>query len=560
MRRFLVLIGAGVISSACASLIGADFDHGTQALDAGASTNEVAPEAGSSMGSDVPAPENPGPDGRCDADFKACENQCVSLRDPAHGCAGGGCAPCSIPHAAAACTAEGTCAVGGCESGRADCNGNATDGCETIIDDDPANCGGCGHSCGSGLVCANGSCAASCPQGLTACGGSCVDLHTTPEHCGTCDVACTDPANGVGTCQNGACAFACNGSYRLCGTSCKADSVTSCGSSCASCTSAPAHGVAACIGGACDFTCQTGYVRIGSSCSKSDKWTTVASMSVGRWKPAAATAKDGRIFVFGGYDSAVTPMATVEAYDPGTNAWSTVASMHTARGGAVAVTADDGRIIVVGGSSGSNYLDTAEAYNPNTNTWAAVASTSTDLPRYFEGATKSVDGRVFVMGGGDSSTMYTHVEAYDPTANTWTVKADMPLAQADMGVATALDGRMVTIGGTKTGTDPLNVVQIYTPSNDTWATGTHMPTARFGLAVVAALDGRVFAVGGSAGSSVYALNEVYTPSTGTWATAASMPTARYQVAATRALDGRIFVIGGSPDVSTLLSTVEAYTP
>jgi hypothetical protein len=59
----------------------------------------------------------------------------------------GGCAiKCSTNHVAALCTG-GHC-VGACRAGFLDCDGNKqANGCETSINDDPQNCGGCGNVC-----------------------------------------------------------------------------------------------------------------------------------------------------------------------------------------------------------------------------------------------------------------------------------------------------------------------------------------------------------------------------------------------------------------------------
>ncbi|AKU95633.1 hypothetical protein AKJ09_02297 [Labilithrix luteola] len=47
-----------------------------------------------------------------------------------------------------------------CGTGRANCNGNQSDACETNIDSDPNNCGGCGITCNAvaGQACVQGRC------------------------------------------------------------------------------------------------------------------------------------------------------------------------------------------------------------------------------------------------------------------------------------------------------------------------------------------------------------------------------------------------------------------
>ena len=65
---------------------------------------------------------------------------------------------CAVPNATAACVA-GACAVGSCDAGFADCDGNASNGCEVNTQTSNAHCGACGTVCAAGTACASGSCA-----------------------------------------------------------------------------------------------------------------------------------------------------------------------------------------------------------------------------------------------------------------------------------------------------------------------------------------------------------------------------------------------------------------
>ena len=112
------------------------------------------------------------PRGDCDGDVaNGCE---VDLTSDAQHCAVCGAAV-RLPNATGACVASRP-AVGRCDEGFADCDGRATNGCETAIAANNAACGACGRSCGRGERCEAGACVADCRRSGTvpcATGESC---------------------------------------------------------------------------------------------------------------------------------------------------------------------------------------------------------------------------------------------------------------------------------------------------------------------------------------------------------------------------------------------------
>jgi hypothetical protein len=88
-------------------------------------------------------------------------------------------------------TSEGT----GCEYYENSCDG------ECVDQDDPENCGACGHACGAGEICASGECLCDTdPTGqgpIQVCDDACTDTSTDRHNCGGCGIECTfDCADG----------------------------------------------------------------------------------------------------------------------------------------------------------------------------------------------------------------------------------------------------------------------------------------------------------------------------------------------------------------------------
>jgi N-acetylneuraminic acid mutarotase len=246
-------------------------------------------------------------------------------------------------------------------------------------------------------------------------------------------------------------------------------------------------------------------------------WETLASMPTARYSLAAAVGADGRIFAIGGTgysNNQLVRGTVVEAYTPSTNTWETVASMPTGRFKLAAASGMDSRIYAFGGTTiADGEVATVEAYSPTTNAWVSVASMPT-IRRDLAGVT-GADGRIFAIGGYHGQNL-SSVEAFSPKTSTWASVAGMPTARGGLAAARGVDGSIYAIGGS--GADRLKTVEVYKPTTNTWTSVASMPTARDQLAAVAA-DGRIFALGGDVGvftGSGYEIDpvatvEAYTP-------------------------------------------------
>ncbi len=163
-----------------------------------------------------------GAGGSCPTGTKLCSGACKSTGNPAFGCAAAACGACpSSAHETAGCDAKGACTTT-CDTGYADCDGKASNGCEVDTTNDPNDCGKCNNACPgptAQAVCTKGTCALACPAGLADCDGKpangCETDITTVTNCGACGTACTN-ANGATACTKGVCAPTCAAGYANC--------------------------------------------------------------------------------------------------------------------------------------------------------------------------------------------------------------------------------------------------------------------------------------------------------------------------------------------------------
>jgi hypothetical protein len=143
------------------------------------------------------------------------------------------------------------------------------------------------------------------------------------------------------------------------------------------------------------------------------RWQTKSPMPTARMY-LGASAVDGTIYAIGGAARAVpaTDLATVEAYNPGTNSWTTLAPMLRGRAGvaAVGVNSDDpgcgGRLYALGGgyvlptSSGEVYDPASGEWRPLSNmvlgrrTHTAVYNTYTKSLMVFGGWINNIESEV----------------------------------------------------------------------------------------------------------------------------------------------------------------------
>jgi len=212
----------------------------------------------------------------CGTGEQCCEGACVNTTTNTAACGACG-AACTATNATAVCTA-GTCGVGECAPGYANCDGASGTGCEVDTRTDPENCGGCGRECSAaanGLAtCTNGMCGFACADGFGDCDGDpsngCeTDLRDGVGNCGACGQQCAAPANGTAACRMGTCGL---GTCTMGFGDCDNDPANGCETNtqstanhCGACGMACAAGQV-CNTGRCETPCPRGLTNCGGEC------------------------------------------------------------------------------------------------------------------------------------------------------------------------------------------------------------------------------------------------------------------------------------------------------
>jgi N-acetylneuraminic acid mutarotase len=191
-----------------------------------------------------------------------------------------------------------------------------------------------------------------------------------------------------------------------------------------------------------------------------NRWITRAAVPIQLFALQVAAGLDGKIYAIG-YPIPSRP--TVEVYDPASNTWAGGAPLPT--GGyrpLAAATGRDGKIYVFGRQTVPNYARTIEVYDPHANSW----TTKGPVPDIggIQAAVTGSDGKIYVVGGGISYLV--PLAAYDPRLNRWSMQAPVPSPRYNLAAAAGVNGKIYILGGSYHGRDsPVRQVDVFTISN-----------------------------------------------------------------------------------------------
>lgn len=276
----------------------------------------------------------------------------------------------------------------------------------------------------------------------------------------------------------------------------------------------------------------------------------------------ATVVVNGKIYAIGGLNGG--SRAAVEEYDPQRDIWTRKTDMPMPRGG-IAASAVDGKIYVFGGHRVAfQPLDTVQMYDPAKDKWTRKKRMPVPIDRM---TTSVVNGQIYLIGGWDfPDDVYATVFQYNPEGDTWTQKTDMPTARGGH-AAVVFEEKIYVFGGgtfketTQGGIRYFDVVEMYDPVEDRWTRKPEMPAPKIGLGVET-VDGKIYTIGGTASDNISRLSrvDIFTPDNGVWLAEGGtrLPMATGGLSISK-VNNKIYAFGGF-SVLGVVPTVNEYDP
>ena len=164
-----------------------------------------------------------------------------------------------------------------------------------------------------------------------------------------------------------------------------------------------------------------------------------------------ATARDGKLYLAGGFLEGEEATDSLWRYDPETDEWAQLPSMGLPRAGAAAAVIGD-KLYVAAGTPQTFGLDDPpppyrrlEIYDFATRSW----STGPDAPFAVHHVSAAALGGKLYMAGGrvDHEASSGKFFRYDPASERWEELPDLPLGPTSSAAVVAAGGKVVVIGG-----------------------------------------------------------------------------------------------------------------
>ena len=286
------------------------------------------------------------------------------------------------------------------------------------------------------------------------------------------------------------------------------------------------------------------------------------SLPSGRSGTSAATAPNGKIYVFGGLDRSGSSSADIVEFDPVAKRATTLSvTLPSARTDTSATTAQNGKIYVFGGLA--HDPDIVE-FDPATQSVTTLEATL-PIQSTPSAAETAPNGKIYVFYGSVLAANSNIVEFDPATQSVTTLEATLPTdASVGLCAATAANGKIYVFGG-QNGNSMLNTIVEFDPVTQTVTTlEATLPSGRSGTSAATAPNGKIYVFGGLDRSVEY-LDDIveFDPVAQTVTTlAAHLPSGRSGTSAATAATGAIYVFGGfdNTDAPVSIDDIIEFTP
>lgn len=279
--------------------------------------------------------------------------------------------------------------------------------------------------------------------------------------------------------------------------------------------------------------------------------TLPATLPSARSDISAATAPNGKTYVFGGYGSDF--LDDIVEFDPITQMVTTLeATLPSTRRSTSAATAPNGKIYVFGGYNRSYRWNNIVEFDPIAQTAATLDAILPDGV-YSTSAATAPNGKIYVFGGYGSSNLDTIVE-FDPiTQSVTTLDATLPSARYDTSAATASNGKIYVFGGYGSGS--LDDIVEFDPVTHTVTTlDATLPSARSGISAATAPNGKIYMFG-VRGDTIVEFDPVTQSVTTLEAT---LPSGNSGISAATASNGKIYAFNNNDAIVEFTPSVPQY--
>ena len=300
-----------------------------------------------------------------------------------------------------------------------------------------------------------------------------------------------------------------------------------------------------------------------------ETWVTTGNMVTARTGSLWNLLDDGRVFIVGGLDSSLNPLASAEVYDYLSGKFSSTGNMATPRQHHRTVLLYTGKVLVTGGRpfATTNVLNTAELYDPV----SGIFTPTGDMKRYrrLHRSTELSNGKILITGGlggtfNTANSVLNGAELYDPATGAFTfTTGNLNTGRYSHQAILLYTGKVLIAGGyAVVNSGLLNSAELYDPVTNTFTSTGNMMTARNSPFLTRLPDGKILVSNGSdaAGNPIQAL-EIYDPATGTFAAAGNELVARNGNRVNRLANGKIMLVGGqtTSDEASVTNSSELYS-